>query len=45
MSDTQAVEIKKLRQKTGAGIMDCKQALQISNRDMDKALSWLKKRA
>lgn len=40
----QAQEVKKLRQKTGAGFMDCKQALQACNNDFEKALSWLKKK-
>ena len=44
MSNVQALEVKKLRQKTGAGIMDCKQALQASNNNLDKALDWLKKK-
>lgn len=44
MPDVQALEIKKLRQKTGAGIMDCKQALKASNNDFSKALDWLKKK-
>ncbi len=44
MSKIQAVEVKKLRQQTGAGIMDCKQALQSSNNNFDKALDWLKKK-
>ena len=39
-----AEEVKKLRQQTGAGIMDCKQALEASQNNKDKALSWLKKR-
>ena len=44
MPKTQALEVKKLRQKTGAGIMDCKQALQASDNDFTKALAWLKKK-
>ena len=44
MSNVQALTIQKLRQQTGAGIMDCKQALQASNSDFDKALDWLKKK-
>lgn len=44
MSNIQALEVKKLRQQTGAGIMDCKQALQVSNNNFDKALEWLKKK-
>jgi len=37
-------EIKKLRAQTGAGILDCKKALQESRQDYSKALEWLKKR-
>ena len=32
--------VKDLRQKTGAGIMDCKQALVESDDDVDKAIDW-----
>jgi len=44
MSNIQALEVKKLRQKTGAGIMDCKRALQASDNSFEKALDWLKKK-
>ncbi len=37
-------EIKKLRQETGAGIADCRQALEQSKGDMEKAKEWLKKK-
>lgn len=40
----QAQDVKKLRQKTGAGFMDCKQALQASNNNFDSAVDWLKKK-
>src|SRR5687768_14178677 len=36
-------DIKKLREETGAGIADCRQALEESKGDMDKAKTWLKK--
>ena len=36
--------IKKLREKTGAGILDCQNALKESQQNWDKALEWLKKR-
>ena len=39
-----AQEVKKLREKTGAGFMDCKQALQDCNNNSDEALEWLKKK-
>ena len=36
--------VKELREKTGAGIMDCKKALQEAGGDMEKALDILKKK-
>ncbi|MBU1031924.1 translation elongation factor Ts [Patescibacteria group bacterium] len=36
--------IKKLREQTGAGIADCKEALKESNGDMSKAKQWLKEK-
>ena len=36
--------VKKLRQKTGAGIMDCKEALTITNGDIDSAVEVLRKK-
>lgn len=36
-------QIKKLREETGAGIADCRQALEESKGDMEKAKEWLKK--
>ncbi|MFA7315065.1 MAG: translation elongation factor Ts [Candidatus Magasanikbacteria bacterium] len=39
-----ASEIAKLRAQTGAGMMDCKNALEESNGDFDKAIDWLRKR-
>ena len=39
-----AAEIKKLRQETGAGVMDCQKALQESGGDWDKALAWIKQK-
>ena len=38
-----AEQVKKLRQQTGAGIMDCKVALKESNNNLDKATEWLRK--
>ena len=37
-------QIKKLRDETGAGIADCKEALSESNGDMEKAKKWLKQK-
>ena len=36
-------DIKKLRNKTGAGMMDCKKALDETN-DIEKAVEWLRKK-
>jgi elongation factor Ts len=36
--------IKKLREKTGAGMMDCKRALEASNGDMEAAIDYLRKK-
>lgn len=36
-------EIKKLREKTGAGVMDCRRALDVTNGDISKATELLKK--
>ncbi|OIO18827.1 MAG: elongation factor Ts [Candidatus Magasanikbacteria bacterium CG_4_10_14_0_8_um_filter_32_14] len=39
-----ASEIAKLRAQTGAGMMDCKNAMEESNGDFDKAIDWLRTR-
>ncbi len=39
-----AEAVKRLREATGAGIMDCKKALEESNGDFDKAVEILRKR-
>ncbi|OPY89441.1 MAG: Elongation factor Ts [Syntrophus sp. PtaU1.Bin208] len=36
--------VKELRTKTGAGMMDCKEALNSSNGDFDKAIDYLRKK-
>ncbi len=36
--------VRELRERTGAGIMDCKAALQASNGDMEKAVDFLRKK-
>lgn len=36
--------VKELREKTGAGMMDCKKALQETNGDIDKAVDYLRER-
>jgi elongation factor Ts len=37
-----AADVKALRERTGAGMMDCKRALQESGGDVDKAIEWLR---
>ena len=37
-------DIKRLREMTDAGMMDCKQALAASDGDMEKAVEWLRKK-
>ena len=39
-----AAEVNKLRQMTGAGMMDCKNALVESNGDFEKAIDYLRKK-
>jgi elongation factor Ts len=38
-----AADINKLRQSTGAGILDCRKALTESNGDFEAAIDWLRK--
>jgi elongation factor Ts len=44
MSTISAAMVKELREKSGAGIMDCKQALAENDGDMDKAVDFLRKK-
>ena len=44
MAEIKAAMVKQLREKTGAGMMDCKKALLEVNGDMDKALEFLRKK-
>jgi elongation factor Ts len=37
-------DVKQLREQTGAGIMDCKRALEASGGDVDKAILWLREK-
>jgi len=39
-----AADVKKLRDKTGAGMMDCKKALSEAGGDFDKAIDYLRKK-
>ena len=39
-----ASQVKELRDKTGAGMMDCKKALEETNGDLNKAVDWLREK-
>jgi elongation factor Ts len=39
-----AADVKALRERTGAGMMDCKRALQENAGDMDKSVDWLREK-
>jgi len=42
MADISAQDVAALRKATGAGMMDCKQALESSDGDLDTAMDWLR---
>jgi len=44
MATITAAMVKELRDTTGAGMMDCKQALTESNGEMEAAIDWLRKK-
>ncbi len=44
MVDISAEQVKELREMTGAGMMDCKKALQESDGDMDEAVELLRRK-
>src|ERR1700677_5027541 len=44
MSNITASLVKDLRDKTGAGMMDCKNALAETNGDLEAAVDWLRKK-
>ncbi len=44
MANISATMVKELREKTGAGMMDCKEALAACGADMDKATDFLRKK-
>ena len=44
MTNIKAVDVAKLRQQTGAGMMDCKKALMEANGDFDSAIDVLRKK-
>lgn len=39
-----AADVKSLREKTGAGMLDCKKALEAANGDMNVAVDWLREK-
>ena len=39
-----AQDVKKLREQTGCGMMDCKKALTEAGGDFDKAVEWLREK-
>ena len=44
MANITAALVKELREKTGAGMMDCKGALNETNGDLEAAVDWLRKK-
>ena len=44
MAEISAQVVKQLREKTGAGMMDCKKALKETDGDMTKAAEWLRQK-
>src|SRR5690348_13036446 len=42
MAEITAGSVKELRERTGAGMMDCKKALAETNGDMEAAIDWLR---
>jgi elongation factor Ts len=44
MAEIKSEMVRQLREKTGAGIVDCKKALEATNGDMNKAIDWLREK-
>jgi elongation factor Ts len=44
MAEVNANVVKELREKTGAGVMDCKKALAESEGDLERAVVWLRQK-
>ncbi len=44
MSGISASQVKELRERTGAGMLDCKKALTENNGDVEAAVDWLRKK-
>src|ERR1700690_4041742 len=43
-AEIKSEQVKELREKTGAGMMDCKQALAASGGNLEKAIDYLRKK-
>jgi len=44
MGEVTAEKVRQLREKSGAGMLDCKKALDETSGDMNKAMDWLRER-
>jgi elongation factor Ts len=44
MAAISAQTVKELRERTGAGMMDCKRALEETDGDLEKAIAWLRQK-
>ncbi|MDR1362124.1 MAG: translation elongation factor Ts [Holosporaceae bacterium] len=44
MVNVTAADVKTLRERTGAGLMDCKNSLEKCNNNMEEAIDWLRKK-
>ncbi len=44
MANISASMVKDLREQTGAGMMDCKAALEATSGDLEAAVDWLRKK-
>ena len=44
MAEVTAALVKELRERTGAGMMDCKRALGDTSGDVEAAVDWLRKK-
>ena len=44
MAAITAQQVRELRQKTGAGVLDCKEALEANNGDIEKAVAYLREK-
>ncbi|MFN5871715.1 MAG: elongation factor Ts, partial [Aphanizomenon sp.] len=44
MAEISAKLVQELRQKTGAGMMDCKKALKENDGDIEAATTWLRQK-